>query len=117
MGLHEVLRGESDATLRLTGAWTVEHAAALRRELLDLLAATDVAYLDVAGVEAVDASLFEVVHAACMSAARDAKRIQRVGPLSDAARQAARVSGFMENGLFAEFWKDEERHDQDDHDR
>ncbi|MEF3696936.1 STAS domain-containing protein [Desulfolutivibrio sp.] len=117
MGLHEVLRDDVGVTLRLTGAWTVEHAAALRRELLDLLAETDMARLDVAGVEAVDASLFEVVHAACLSAARDAKRIQRVGPLSDAARQAVRVSGFVENGMFAEFWKDEERHDQNDHDR
>jgi|GEM_PF-1306352 len=117
MGLHELLRDDAGVTLRLSGAWTVEHAAGLRRELLDILAATDAAYLDLTGVEAADASLFEVVHAACLSASRDAKRLQRVGPLSEAARQAAVVSGFAKNGPFADFWKDEERHVQDDHDR
>lgn len=117
MGSHELHRDDAGVTLRLTGAWTVEHAATLRRELLHLLAVTDAAHLDVAGVEAVDASLFEVVHAACLSAARDAKRLDRIGSVSDAVRQAALVSGFAEYGPFADFWQDEERHDQDDHDR
>lgn len=117
MGTHESLRDDTGVTLRLTGAWTVENAAILRRELLDLLASGDAASLDLAGVEAVDTTLFELVHAACLSAARDAKRFSRRGPLSDATRRAAMASGFSQNGPFADFWKDEEMHDQDDHDR
>lgn len=117
MGTHETLRDDSGITLRLKGAWTVEDAATLRRELLGLLAAADVARLDMSGVEGVDTTVFELVHAACISAARDAKRLTRVGPLSPVTRHAAVLSGFAENGPFADFWKDEELHDQNDHDR
>jgi ABC-type transporter Mla MlaB component len=111
MGSSETLRDETGVTLRLSGAWTVEHAASLRRELLELLATADAARLDVAGVDNVDATFFEMVHGACVSAARDAKSFSRVGPLSDAARRTAALSGFAEYGPFADFWKEEERHE------
>jgi len=111
MGSYESLRDETGVTLRLSGAWTVENAASLRRELLDLLATADVARLDLAGVDDLDATFFEMVHGACLSAARDAKPFSRTGPLSDAARRVALLSGFAEYGPFADFWKEEERHE------
>ncbi|QLA16400.1 STAS domain-containing protein [Desulfolutivibrio sulfoxidireducens] len=117
MGTHDLIRDDVGVTLRLEGDWTVRGAAALREALLSALSADALVRVDLSDVTAVDMSMFEVLHAACQSAARDARRFERTGVLSETVRKAATLSGFTDYAPFRDFWKNEERNVQDDHDR
>ncbi len=85
--------------------------------LLSALAAGAVVRVDLSDVTDVDLSLFELMHAACHSAARDGNRLARTGGLPECVREVGMLSGFVDHAPFQDFWKNEERHVQDDHDR
>lgn len=117
MGTHDLLQDSIGTTLRLDGDWTIQEASTLREVLLDALSRDNELRVDLSGVTSTDLSMFELLHAACQSAARDSKKFVRIGEVSEAASRAAMLSGFIDHAPFRDFWKNEECHVQDDHDR
>ncbi|NMC49802.1 MAG: STAS domain-containing protein [Desulfovibrio sp.] len=117
MGTHDLLQDSAGVTLRLDGDWTIQDASALREVLLDALSRNNELRVDISGVTSTDLSMFELLHAACQSAARDSKKFVRTGKVSEAVSKAAVLSGFVDHVPFRDFWKNEECHVQDDHDR
>lgn len=117
MGTHDLLQDSTGSTLRLDGDWTIQEVSTLREALLDALSRNNELRVDLSGVTSTDLSMFELLHAACQSAARDSKKFVRTGEVSEAASKAAMLSGFIDYAPFRDFWKNEECHVQDDHDR
>ena len=87
----------------------MEHAAALREALLKAVAAGSVLALDVSGVEEADVTFLQLVLATALTLQREGKTLRRHGPVSEAAGQAARVSGFDRTPQLQTFFADEGR--------
>jgi anti-anti-sigma regulatory factor len=108
MEINQKREGDS-LTLAISGKCTVEHAAALREALLQAVAAGGALALDVSGVEEADVTFLQLVLATALTLQRDGKTLLRHGPVSEAAGQAARVSGFDRTPQLQTFFADEGR--------
>lgn len=107
----ELTRREDDARLVLgiSGKCTVEHAASLRQALLEAVGAGKGLALDVSDVAEADVTFLQLLLSTALTLARDGRTLERSGPVSAAASQAARVSGFDQTPQLATFFADEDR--------
>ena len=95
--------------LGIAGKCTVEHAAALREGLLEAVATDPLLSLDISGVEEVDITFLQLLLSTAITVERSGGRLTRHGPISQAAFDAARVSGFTQTPQLTTFFSDEGR--------
>lgn len=94
--------------LAIAGKCTVEHATALREALLEAVGEARPLALDISDVADADITFLQLLLATALTLDRDGRKLSRRGPVSEAARQAARVSGFDSTPVLATFFADGE---------
>jgi anti-anti-sigma regulatory factor len=95
--------------LGISGKCTVEHAAALHEGLLAAVKADKELVLDISDVQEADITFLQLLLSAALTLERTGKTLQRVGQPSEAAQNAARVSGFNQTPQLTTFFADEGR--------
>ncbi|MFU2207064.1 STAS domain-containing protein [Solidesulfovibrio sp. C21] len=98
----------NNLVLGIAGKCTVEHAAALRQALLQAVGEGRPLALDISGVEDADISFLQLLLATALTLDRDGRTFARRGPVAEAAKLAARVSGFDNTPLLQPFFADGE---------
>ncbi len=102
-------REDGQVVIGLSGKCTVEHARQLRDAMLAAADAPEGLALDLAEVTEVDITLLQLLLSAALTMEACGKTLTRVGELSPAVRDAARVSGFNQSPRLKTFFSDEGR--------
>ena len=92
----------------VSGKCTVENAATLHQALLDAVSGSRELSLDLSDVEEADITFLQLLLATALTLEQNGGRLCRHGVVSEAAKAAARVSGFSRTPKLANFFDDED---------
>jgi anti-anti-sigma regulatory factor len=104
-----VVRSEEDGRtiVAISGKCTVEHAAALREELLAVAGQGKALALDVSAVEEADITFLQLLLATAQTLEKRGTCLLRAGTISQGVGEAARISGFDQTPRLKDFFADE----------